>query len=297
MQILDNSSVFSLAPSDTARFRKIVIDVLSESCRIPDEGDDEYGGIGTLGEKQMHAAIKRFICPDESCHEIKIDGSALCIEREDDGQDKDSDGKTVKKKKRRFVADVMMGDTIYEIQTGSLAPLREKIEWILENTSYNVVVIHPIAETKWLNYISDKTGQVERRQKSPQRGRFTDIAGDLYYIREFIGNPRFSLLLLMMEAEQYKKKAEKSRRRSKYQRYELIPVSLLRAHLFRTTEDYGVFVPEGLPEPFCVKHYSALSGIRGRDAYSVVKTLTYLGFFKESGKLGRATAYSYQQKG
>lgn len=292
MQIMDNSSIFSLAPSDTARFRKIVLDVLSEACQMPVEGNDEYGGIGTLGEKQMHAAIKRFICPDDSCHEIKIDGSALCINQENDEKDNDTDGKTVKKKKRRFVADVMMGDTIYEIQTGSLAPLREKIEWILENTTYKVAVIHPIAETTWLNYISDKTGQVERRQKSPKKGKFTDIAGDLYYMREFIGNPRFSLLLLMMEAEQYKKKAEKSRRHSKYQKYELIPVSLLRAHLLRTTEDYRAFVPEGLPEPFCVKHYSALSGIRGRDAYSIVKTLVYLGFFKESGKLGRATAYT-----
>lgn len=285
MQIEDNNSIFELSASDTSRFRKIVIDVLSEACKIPDGDESDYDGIGTLGEKQMHAAIKRFVCPDESCHEVKIDGSPLCISSVGDGEDN-------KKKKRRFVADVLVGDTIYEIQTGRFAPLREKIAWILENTSYNVVVIHPIAETKWINYISAETGEIEKRKKSPQRGNFTDIAGDLYYIRDFIDNPRFSLVLLMVEAEQYKKNSVKdARRRPKYQKYELIPISLLRAYVLRCVEDYRIFVPDSLPDPFCVNDYSRATKIRGRDAYSVVKALTFWGFFEESGKIGRASAY------
>ena len=285
MQIQDNNSIFKLSSSDTARFRRIVIDVLSEACKMPIDGEDEYDGIGTLGEKQMHAAIKRFICPDESRHEITIDGSELCIEKEDSGEDN-------KRKKRRFVADVLDGSTIYEIQTGPFSPLREKIAWILENTRYNIVVIHPIAETKWINYISAKNGDVERRQKSPQKGKFTDIAGELYFFREFLKNPRFSLVLLMMEAEQYKKNAEKDgRRRPKYRKYELIPVSLLSACVFKSAEDYRIFIPDSLPEIFTVKEYSAASKIRGREAYSIVKTLVGLGLLEESGKIGRAAAY------
>ena len=88
MQIKDNNSIFELSWNDTARFRRIVIDVLSEACRVTDQ--EEYEGIGTLGEKQMHAAIKRFICPDESCHEIKIDGSSLCIKTDESEENIDS---------------------------------------------------------------------------------------------------------------------------------------------------------------------------------------------------------------
>ena len=283
MQTKDTNSIFNLAESDTFRFRKIVLEVLSESCRLDES--EKFDGIGTLGEKQMHAAIKRFICPDEEKHEMKIDGSALCIDRDDDVNDN-------KTKKRRFVADVLDGDTIFEIQTGPFSPLKAKIEWILENTAYNIVVIHPIAETKWINYINAKSGDIEKRQKSPRKGKFTDIAGELYYLRDFIGNPRFSLVLLMMEAEQYKKNTVKdARRRPKYQKYELIPVSLLRAQIFKSAEDYKCFVPDSLPDTFCVKDYSRASGIRGRDAYSIVKTLVFLGFFEESGKIGRAAAY------
>ena len=281
----DNNSIFDLSYSDTARFRRIVIEVLSEACRMPSDEDSDFDGIGRLGEKQMHAAIKRFICPDESRHEVVIDGSALCIERNGEGEDK-------KPKKRRFVADVMDGNTIYEIQSGPFSPLREKINWILDNTRYNVVVIHPIAETKWINYINAKSGEVERRQKSPQKGSFSDVAGELYFMREFLQNPRFSLILLMIEAEQYKKNEVKdTRRRPRYRKYELIPVSLLRAYLFKSAEDYRIFIPDSLPDPFTVREYSAGSKIRGMDAYSIVKTLVQLGLLEEAGKKGRAAAY------
>ena len=289
MQIKDNNSIFELSFSDTARFRRIVIDVLSEACRLPEADESDYDGIGTLGEKQMHAAIKRFICPDESCHEIKIDGSALCLSN---GENKENE----KKKKRRFVADVLTGNTIYEIQTGPFSPLKEKIQWILDNTSYNVVVIHPIAETTWINYINGKTGDIEKRQKSPHKGKFTDVSNDLYFFRGFIDNPRFSLVLLMMEAEQYKKNATKDgRKRPRYRKYELIPVSLLRAYVFKRAEDYKLFIPENLPDPFCVKNYSQKSGIYGMDAYSIVKTLLHIGLLEEAGKLGRAAAYRIKQ--
>ena len=283
MQITENNSIFEFSSEETRRFRGIVLDVLSEACQMP-PNEDEYEGIGTLAEKQMHAAIKRFICPDEGCHEVKIDGSELCIDKSDSDNDK--------KKKRRFVADILKGNTIYEIQTEDFAPLTNKIKWILENTTYNIVLIHPIAEIKWLNYISAKTGEIEKRQRSPLKGKFTDVANDLYFIRDFIGNPRFSLMLLMVEAEQYKKNTVKdARRRPKYRKYELIPVSLLSAYVFRSVEDYRLFIPSGLPDPFCVKNYSALSGIRGMDAYSIVKTLIHIGLLEESGNLGRAKAY------
>ena len=267
------NSIFEISYADTLRFRRIVMDVMSLACRTD---DGEYDGIGTLGEKQMHAAIKRFICADEAKHEIKLDRA--------DGQNK--------KGARRFVADILDGKTVYEIQTGSFAPLVKKIQWILENTDYNVTVIHPVAETKWVNLIGEG-GEITRRYKSPRRGRVEDVAAELYYLRDFISCPRFSLVILMMEAEQYKKNVEKAKRgRSKYQKYELIPVNLLRAHILYGRDDYARFLPEELESPFTVKQFSQKTGIRGRDAYSVVHTLCYLGFLREDDKRGRAMTYS-----
>lgn len=267
-------STFEISHADTLRFRRIVMEVMSLACNIDNDG---YDGIGTLGEKQMHAAIKRFICPDTSKHEIKLD--------------KNADDNETKTKTRRFVADILDGKTVYEIQTGSFGPLVKKIEWILNNTDYNVTVIHPIAKTKWVNIICEE-GNISRRYKSPKKGKLEDLASELYYIRDFISCPRFSLVILMLEAEQYKKNVEKGKRgRSKYQKYELIPVNLLRAYVFHGIEDYRCFVPNELDGAFTVKQYSDATKIRGRDAYSMIHTLCYLGFLREQGKIGRATAY------
>ena len=169
------SSTFIISHADTLRFRRIVMEVMSIACSVDDDG---YDGIGTLGEKQMHAAIKRFICPDTSKHEVKID--------------RKSDQEAQGSKTRRFVADILDGKNVYEIQTGSFAPLVKKIKWILENTDYNVTVIHPIAESKWVNIIGDDCN-ISRRYKSPQKGKIEDLASELFYIRDFISCPRFSL--------------------------------------------------------------------------------------------------------
>jgi len=266
-------NVFEISYADTLRFRRIVMDVMSAAC----DADAEYEGIGTLGEKQMHAAIKRFVCPDESKHEIKLDNDT------EDGEKK--------KGRRRFVADVLDGNTVYEIQTGSLAPLVPKLDWIMANTDLNVTVIHPIAEVKWVNILGDD-GRISKRYRSPRPDKLADFAGELYYVRHLLDCPRFSLVILATEAEQYKKNAEnKKRRRSKYEKYELIPVNLLRAHVFLGLESYKYFVPDELCGPFTVKQYSAASKIRGRDAYSIVHTLCDVGLLREVGKVGRAAAY------
>ncbi len=273
----DIISNYKLSHSDTVRFRSIVIDVMSEAASLDTQGD---AGIGTLGEKQMHAAIKRFICPETSCHEVKLDTA----ERYDAECEK-------KIKRRRFVADILNNGTVIEIQTGRLAPLHDKIAWILENTSYNITVIHPIAESKWVN-VFGKSNEIEKRYHSPVKGKISDIAGELYSIKDFVSSPRFSLVLLMMEAEQYMQNTAKgSRSRPKYKKYELIPVNLLSAAVFSRLDDYKYFIPEAIDGEFTVKQYSKESGIRGRDAYSAIHSLCDMGLLEVSGKIGKAAAY------
>ncbi len=267
---------YQLSERDTRRFRKIIIDNLMKSASLDTALSDEYDGIGRLAEKQMHSALKTFICPDESKHEVKIQDSPLYIPKNQENT-----------KNRKYVADILNGDTICEIQTGGFSPLREKIEWILENTSYRVVVIHPIAETKWVSKIGED-GKISGRRKSPHHGRVQDIAGELYFFRSFLTNPRFSLMIVMMEAEQYVKPQKRGRRLKKH---ELIPMSLLGAYLFKSREDYEYFLPSALPEQFTVKDYSQHAKIYGMEAYSMVKTLCGLDLVEECGSIGRAQAY------
>lgn len=271
----DKLSKYKLSRSDTLRFRSIVIDTMSEAASL--DATDRELGIGTLGEKQMHAAIKQFICPDGSCHEVMLDGE------KGNGEEKT--------KRRRFVADILKDGTVYEIQTGRLAPLHDKIAWILENTDYNITVIHPIAESKWVNVL-DKNNEIEKRYRSRVKGKISDMACELYSITDFVSSPRFSLVLLLIEAEQYMKNIAKTPRpRPKFKKYELIPINLLSAAVFSSLDDYKYFIPDSLNGEFTVKQYSNESKIRGMDAYTAVHSLCSMGLLENCGKIGRAAAY------
>ena len=60
--------------------------------------------IGTLGEKSLHAVLKRYYEPDRSCHEIPVGN---------------------------YVADIVNQDGIFEIQTRGLSNLRPKLNELL----------------------------------------------------------------------------------------------------------------------------------------------------------------------
>lgn len=268
-----NQKCYFFTECENTKFRRIILDVMSRACDADNDSDD---GIGTLSEKQMHAAIKKFICADESKHEVKIQNSQHYTG-------------TNETKNRKFVADVLDGSTIYEIQTGSFAPLKDKIAWILENTTYNIALIHPMPENLYVSYIDDN-GNISPRRKSNQSKKLKHIVGELYHIKDFIGNPRFTLIALMIEADQYRKRnTQKKRARTK--KYETIPSSLICAHIFADASDYKVFLPDSLEGEFTVKQFSMASGILGLDAYSTVKLLVELEHIEECGKIGKAKAY------
>ena len=283
MYFEENSNIISFSQNDIIKFRKITLDVLERATLID---NDEEGGIGTLAEKQMHAIIKKFICDDESKHEVKIHGSHGYI-----GSEKET-------KNRKFVADILDGNTIFEIQTGTFRPLADKIKWILDNTTYNIVLVHPIPEVLYVSYINND-GSISGRKKSPASKKISSLLAEIYYLREIVKSDRLKIVGLMIEADSYKKKqVSKNRRRVKTRKYELIPSTLRSAYVFSCKDDYKMFLPDTLPEIFTTPMFSKETKIRGIDAYSSVKALCSIGLIEECGMVGRAKAYrqnSYQE--
>ena len=274
MNFHENSNMICFSKNDIAKFRKITLDVLEKSLSL----NDEECGIGTLAEKQMHAVIKKFICGDESKHEVKIQGSHGYINNPNET------------KNRKFVADILDGNTIFEIQTGSFRPLADKIKWILDNTTYSIVLVHPLPEILHISYINDD-GKIGERKKSPASKKISAILSEIYYLREVISSDRLKIVGLMIEADSYKKKQAVGKKRTKVRKYEMIPSSLRSAYVFSRPDDYKIFLPESLPEAFTTAQFSSATKIRGIDAYSAVKVLVTLGLIDEHGYIGRAKAY------
>ena len=116
---------YSCTDAERERFAAICRDV---TAAAQGEYSGDESGVGVLNEKRMHAALKRFICSDSSFHEQRPDVAI-------------GDGT---KKSKKYVADVLCGDEIYEIQTGSFWPLRKKLEWYAANTAYRAALPHGV---------------------------------------------------------------------------------------------------------------------------------------------------------
>lgn len=131
--------------------------------------------ITTYMERSLHASLKKHFCPNEDMHEIKMG---------------------------RFVADACDGKTIFEIQTGNLAPLSKKLNFYLENTDFDIVVVRPIAKNRrifWLNEL----GEIEKAPKiSPRHESIANGIADLLYVKELVGNGRVSFCFPIMEIDE-----------------------------------------------------------------------------------------------
>ncbi len=250
--------------------------------------DPEAPHIGTLREKRLHAAIKAYLCPDTSCHERPV-GDLLA-----DGEPRG--------KPRRMVADILCDGGIMEVQTGSFFPLRDKIAWYLAHTAGHVTVVHPLPAVRYLSWIDPESGSILSRRRSPKRGRVRDVAKELYWLSDFIGNPRFSVRVLLIELEEYRMADGWSRDKKRgSSRYERFPTALYGDITLTSPADYAAyFLPDAwatttqndTPPLFTAADYARATGIRGKATYSTLQILASLGLVEAcEQKIGRSRAY------
>ncbi len=289
--------------AEALRFSAVAGDVMarpaaSMRARVSAAEAAEAPHIGTLREKRLHAAVKCYLCPDESCHERAVVDLPPVDRPGEEGKDTRSD----KKKKSRMVADIWTGDEIIEVQTGGFFPLRDKIAWYLSHTDCRVTVAHPMAAVKYLSWIDPATGDILSRHRSPKRGRVRDVARELYWLSDFVGHERFSLRILLLELEEYRMADGWSRDGKRgSNRYERFPTALLGDVTLATPGDYATyFLPEVFTLPaadgrlpvFTAADYAKASGIKGKATYSMLHTLEALRLISQTEEMrGRSRTY------
>ncbi len=285
-----------VSPAEALRFSAIADAVMRAPLYAADKKRragataDALPHIGTLREKRLHAAIKTYLCPDTARHEIPV-GTLF-------GGGVDDGGAGT----RHMVADIVCDGEIFEVQTGGLYPLREKLAWYLAHTPCRVTVVHPIPAVRYLSWIDPADGTVISRRRSPKRGRVQDVAKELYWLSDFVGNPRFSLRLLLIELEEYRLADGWSRDGKRgSSRYERFPTALLGDVTLASAADYAAYflpallaarAPDGSPVPFTAADYARVTGIRGKATYGTLRLLTSLALLRErEERVGRSKAY------
>lgn len=226
-------------------------------------GEHEKKGIGTLGERSLHAILKKYIENDTSMHEQKL-GS--------------------------FVADIYDGERITEIQTRNFFGLKKKLPVFL--AAAPVTVVYPLPAVKYLSWIDPDTGEIVSRRKSGRPGRPADMMHELIHILPFLHDPNLTFRIMYLNIEEYRLMNGWGKDHKKGGvRQERIPTALISEHYIRNAADYLYFLPDELPAEFTVKDYRKCAKVSQTCSQRAVYILQYMGVIERFSKKGQAFIY------
>lgn len=227
------------------------------------EADRLREGIGTLGEKTLHAVLKHFYQPDATCHEQKI-GS--------------------------YFADIAKEGEIIEIQTRGLYLLKKKLTAFLQQ-GYQVTVVHPVPRTRWIYWI-DGEGNLSDRRKSPKTGRPHSAAAELASLDALVGTPGLTFIVLLLDVEDFRNLDGWGRGGKRGStRFERMPVAFVEEIRLTAPEDWRAILPDGLPSPFTAAEFNKKGGYPSRGGYYALKLFEKLGLIRRAGTKGKAFLY------
>ena len=219
-------------------------------------------GIGTLGERSIHAVLKEYYGGGDESKEIKVG---------------------------RFVADVVCEDGIVEIQTRQLFRLDKKLTALL--SLCRVTVVHPLETKKVLITIDPETGELISRRSSPRRiGLWQGIA-ELYGIREHLTDDNLTVRLPSLSVEELRTPVKGRGRQKRKSKLDKLPLEMLDEWVFTCPEDYRRLLPDELPEEFTTEDFRKVCRTDRNTAGICVNVLARVGAVDEVGKSGRFKLY------
>lgn len=243
--------------TDSERFRDI--------CRLVCENGRRREGIGTLGEKTVHYALKLFFEEREEFREVPVG---------------------------KYVADIKNESGICEIQTSCFSAVRLKLEAYL--SQYNVNIIFPVIADKRVIRISEVSGEVVKEYKSPKHEKPYGIFKELLYLGESLYSPKLSFTIVSLAADEILyDRTNTGRRRGVSDKIDKLPRELIDIVHFDSVYEMGSILPfnDG-DEVTADAVYKALHA-KGRNGWAAVKVMEEIGFLSRIGKKGRKILYRF----
>lgn len=226
-------------------------------------GGGRSRGIGTLGEKSIHAVLK------------------YCYEPFGDGQEVRLGG---------YVADAVGEDGIFEIQTGNFQNLRGKLNVFLPVC--RVTVVYPAVVRKRLNWIDPISGSVQQGKFFRCGTRYSFFA-ELYRIKNYLQEKNLHFRIVELTAEEFRiLNGSGARKKIRAEKCDRIPRELLSEIILETRADFAQLLPENLPPFFGSAEFSACAKIPRPLARTALNILTDTGVIERREKRGRSYVYS-----
>ncbi len=212
------------------------------------------GGIGTLSEKRIHAALKAYYMPDAADREVPMG---------------------------RYIADGVTKDGILEIQTRDFYRIKAKLSFFL--SAAPVTVVYPVIVQKQIHSYFPDTGEHTIRL-SPKKGSVYALFDELVGIKSLLSSQHLSFRVFCLTAKELR-----TMRGKKILRKELFPLKPLEETLLASPADYRKLIPSSLPALFTAKDLSQALSIPLGTAQSTLNVFKHLRLVENVGKSGRST--------
>jgi hypothetical protein len=218
--------------------------------------------VGTLGEKPLHAALKRWYAREGDRVEVPVDG---------------------------FVIDLVRGDLLIEIQTRGFSNMRRKLGRLL--ATHRIHVVHPIAVERTILKV-DEWGELISRRRSPKRGAAVDLFAELVSFPELVAHPGLTLEVVLTHEEELRRHdATKAWRRRGWVIEERRLVEVVDTVVVDAPAALAAFLPDELPATFTTADLATALGRPRRLAQQMTYCLRRLELIEITGKVGNAVVY------
>lgn len=191
-----------------------------------------------------------------------------------------------------FRIDALCGDELIEIQHGSLAAIRRKIEKLV--IDYRVRVVKPIVARKELIKLNRKNGKVVGRRWSPKRGRVFDLFHELVYFTQTFPHPNLTLEVPLVDIVEYRYPGHgrrRWRRDNDHRVQDQVLVTIHDRYTFHHAKDLTSLVPREIPPRFHTGHLAHAMQIDRPTAQRIAYCFRKMGAAKQVGKAGNALLY------
>jgi hypothetical protein len=188
-----------------------------------------------------------------------------------------------------YIADILRGDLVIEVQTKNFSALKEKLQVLIQK--HKVRLVYPMPERKWITYVTEDNVTL-RKRKSPRKGRLSDVFRELVMISNLIGKENFSFEVLFIDEEEIRcadGKGSWKRRGVSVKERRLLKVN--KRVLFRDKADYLKVLPDNLREDFTNNDLAKSAGFSLRTARQITYCLRKCGALQIVEKKGRAFVF------
>jgi hypothetical protein len=220
--------------------------------------------IGILNEGSLHAGIKAWYTKPNDRLEVHLHG---------------------------YVVDILRGNLIIEIQTGSFSKIRKKLVTLIEKNP--VRLVYPIASEKWIIKRERNRNKQLGRRKSPKKGTYEDLFQEMVSFPSLIVNSNFALEVLLIQEEEIRiHDPHRAWRRKGWVTEERRLLDVVGQRRFNHPEELSRLIPAKISGEFTTSDLAAAlqkpTRLAGRMAYC----LREMGAIVPVGKRGRAILYT-----